>query len=513
MAVRIEPPGDGRSLREPRPVDVRIGVKARSLRTGPSAALAGLGRHSVVSEGLVYTIAIAAPMLSTLLVTPVVTRSLGAGDYGLVALGVSVYQIGAVLVALGLPAAVTRDALIEASGTRGSSGTVVVGSAAAIVLTLVAIVSAEHWRGMVLPAAGPSVMVPALVSAAGLAILTLCQSQLRALSRVRTFVGLAVASAVVPSSLGLAAILIGSAHASTYLAFLAVGQALVAGVALGIVVRRDRPSINWFDLRRAVRIGLPTVPHQLATGAIGGILVIIAGRSMGSVAAGQLQLALLLGTAPIVIIGAFNNAWAPQVYRLPSAERAPYISATAPMVAAMGGSLAIAVALLAPFALAIIAAPELATTSSAQAAAVVAAAGGLSVLYLASVHLVFASGRTGWLALTTPGALVLAMLSAGLVWMVAPKPGLWTLAIAFPVFHATQAMIAALLRRATGTRHLRLVTSLPAVAGSFGVCILVAIIEPTWPVRLFAAVLILGAAAVFVAIRNRRSRRPVELLS
>ena len=54
------------------------------------------------------------------------------------------------------------------------------------------------------------------------------------------------------------------------------------------------------DTRRALRVGLPTIPHQVAIYLASGALVLLAGHLFGTADAGRLQLAVLIGSAPAV---------------------------------------------------------------------------------------------------------------------------------------------------------------------------------------------------------------------
>lgn len=474
--------------------------------TIPNPEPLGPDARGFAREGTIYILAVTAPVLSALLITPLVTRSLGAQQYGHVALGIATYQIVSVLVALGLPAAITRNALIESSGSRGSAGTVVIGTVAATATALVAILSLGLWGDMVFPSADTGVITPALACAAALATQAMCQAQLRALSKARTFAAVGIVGAVLPPAMGLAAVAWGTATGTMYVSAVAVGQALVAIAALGIVVSHDRPTFSWKDARRSLQISLPTVPHQLAAGGIGGLLVIAAGRTLGTVAAGQLQLSLLIGMAPMIIIGALNNAWAPRVYRLDSRHRARFISDTTPQVASIGALLSVSAAALAPLGFAFVAPPGLATEPASRAIAVIAAGSLVSVLYLASIHLVFASGRTGLLAVTTPVSLVCALLVSALVAQRLPGAGLWAFAAAIPLFQVLQALMAAMLRRRTGTTELRLGRSILVVIAGALACLTIAFLEPELSARLtLTAALVSGAAVVLVTRHRRRA--------
>ena len=88
------------------------------------------------------------------------------------------------------------------------------------------------------------------------------------------------------------------------------------------------------DTRRALRMGLPTVPHQVAIFLASGILVLVAGWLFGSAEAGRLQLAVLIGSAPGVLTSSLNNAWAPIVYRTPEHDRAEVLEHTGRDIAA-----------------------------------------------------------------------------------------------------------------------------------------------------------------------------------
>lgn len=466
--------------------------------------------RALLGQGSAYALAGAAPMLSGLLLTPLVTRSLGPLEYGLVALGVSVYQVAAVLLALGLPAAVTRHSILERSGPTGAAGVVVAGSAAAVVLGSAAMLTSRWWGAWVAPAGATSVLGTAVASATALAVVTLCLAHLRGVSRVRSFVGVALALAWVPPAVGLL-LLHGTAGGGlTYLGGLAGAQAVVAAAALVHVVRLHRPAPSSTVWRRSLAVGLPTVPHQLATVAATTLLVVVAARLVGTPAAGRLQLAVLIGAVPSILVGAFNNAWAPLVYRTPAPERPAVIARTSTLVAAVAGVLAVGVALAAPLALAVVGPPEMRGTDAVRAVAVVAAAAPLMVLYLANIHLVFASGRTGWLMLSTPASLALAYGATWTVHSLVPGAGLASIALALPSFQAAQIGMATWMGRRTSGQRLRLGPAFAVSGVAVVACLAVAIAAPGagWRVAVAAAlVLTVGGAA---AVGSDRVRRLVE---
>ncbi|CAA9213114.1 MAG: hypothetical protein AVDCRST_MAG57-187, partial [uncultured Blastococcus sp.] len=79
---------------------------------------ANAATRGVLGRGSLYTVATAAPALAALAVLPLVTRLLSAVEYGVVAVVLVVVQVGLILLGLGLGAAVTRTAVIEAHGAE-----------------------------------------------------------------------------------------------------------------------------------------------------------------------------------------------------------------------------------------------------------------------------------------------------------------------------------------------------------------------------------------------------------
>ena len=159
----------------------------------------------------------------------------------------------------------------------------------------------------------------AFVAAAGFSVVVNVQAYLRVLDRPLPFVLLSLGAALGGPALGLALLLGGDGTAAEYLAGLAAGYVLTALAGLALTVRRSRHVRG--DTRRALRVGLPTIPHQVALYLAGGALVLVAGHLYGTAEAGRLQLAVLIGSAPGVLTASLNNAWAPD--RLPHRPRPP----------------------------------------------------------------------------------------------------------------------------------------------------------------------------------------------
>jgi O-antigen/teichoic acid export membrane protein len=68
-----------------------------------------------------------------------------------------------------------------------------------------------------------------------------------------------------------------------------------------------------YNFINSIRTGLPILPHMLAMIALVNVDKIIFGRYLDLESSGYIQIMMLVGTAPIMILGALNHAWLNQV--------------------------------------------------------------------------------------------------------------------------------------------------------------------------------------------------------
>ncbi|WP_146048040.1 hypothetical protein [Microbacterium sp. CJ77] len=442
--------------------------------------------------------------MSTFAVTPFVVRALGADQYGVVGIGITLYQVGLVIVSLGFPAAITRHAIVGSSGPAGASGLTLVGAVGAILLGALAAATSGWWAGLVIEGQSPALLIAPVVSSVGLGIVMLAQSFLRGVDRVREFVLLGMMAAILPPLSGLIFILGGEASAARYLWPMAIAHVTVGLIALLGVVRLCRPVIVAAEIRRSLWIGLPTLPHQMATSVLTVTLVVSAGSVVGVASAGALQLALLLGTAPMVVIGAFNNAWAPLIYRTPDDDRKRVLTETTWLVSMLCLVLVTGYASVAPLLAFFIGG---AAGASILPPSLVAAAGAsFMVVYLAHVHLVFLRGRTWPLALTTPTSVAVALAVVYLVLHVTGVDDLRLFALALPLFYGLQSVAAILLARTSGYDLPRLSGSIGFLVAASACCIALAFLSPPPVVGILAFCSSVAFVAFFVLRWRRRTQ-------
>lgn len=293
------------------------------------------GGTQLLGAGSAYAVATVAPILSALLVTPLVTRMLGQQQYGYVALFLVCNQLGQVAAGLGLPAAISRRVATRRGEVDRAVGT-------ALLLTAFLVPVALGGVGVaILRSDAPAVVVVGLATASScaLASFTCAQAVSRGLAEVRVFVVQAI-------SLSLGGPLAGFAAASLqgdsrhYMAGVLLVQTACVIQASARMWRSHGFSLVLPLVREDLRIGLPTVPHQFATVGSTAVLVLVSGQIGGASLAGEMQVVVLYGTAVLLVLGALNNSWAIQFYALPSSARATFLSHTTSLlvvVAATGG--------------------------------------------------------------------------------------------------------------------------------------------------------------------------------
>ncbi len=450
-----------------------------------------------------YTIGTVAPILVTLLITPLVVRLVGTAQYGYVGISITTYQAVAVILPLGLPAAVTRHALIERSARAGAAGLVLLGAAVAVVIAIPVALTSPAWGAVLFGDVGWLLVWPVL-SSVGLAWMALGQSMLRADDRAKSFVALGWTMAIAPPASALALCALSGAEVVVYLVALAIVQVLVGAAAVWVSCRRAHATTSAVEARGALRVALPTVPHQLAMASLGVATVAIVTSMGGVTAGGQAQLAILLGTAPLTILGALNNAWAPMVYRASGVERERLLRSTTAVVSLVALALTAAFCVCAPW-LALILVGPAHSTPLTTAALITSAGAGFMVLYLSNIHLVFVSGRTSLLAVATPASLLISVVTASAA---SAASGVAMLAvIVVPVFYLLQYAASTALRHVVGQPATRVSAAVPAVAASGLVPILAAAgvwIDGAAIIAFIAAVVIaaIGGGATFLMWRR-----------
>jgi O-antigen/teichoic acid export membrane protein len=349
-----------------------------------------LARH-----GLLYTVGVVVQGFAALAVLPFATRLLGPTEYGYVAVGLSIIQLGAVLAVAGLPIAITRAWFDPGDGPLRSRAMVGLVVGLGLVVTAAALLLRPVVGGVV------SLSVAAVGATA---VVVGGQAVLRAQGRPVVFVLITAGATAGAHVVGLAAASV-SRTADAYL----TGYLVAASVAALVAMVITPPTLPWRvpgAVREGVRIALPVLPHTAAILILNSADPLIVSRLLDAGEAGRYQVAMMLGLAPLAVLSGINNAWSPAIMAARDDDRWEFVSRTVRPILWVASACALVVALLAPLAVRVLAPPEFGHEQLARLVQVIVLCALAQVIYLGASSVIFNQKRTTPLAVSTPLAAV-----------------------------------------------------------------------------------------------------------
>lgn len=453
-------------------------------------------RRALVGKGSIYTLATAAQLTGALLVQPALSRLLPEAEYGRVALAIVVTNLLGLVIAVGIPGVITREHFIT-SGRATARTAVTVGCGFALLLGGIALVTGPLWAS---PLHGFDLaLAVGAATAISYSMIACGQALIRAQGRASRFVMVVIVNVVGGQLAGIAAIVLISDTAATYLLGVAAGSVVGAVLTLAwvkptFVGITDKSAINsWFQL------AWPTIPHSAALFlmAAGDRFIIEIQRGQEAVAA--YSLAYLIGALGVTLVAAANNAWVPLIFGAPEERRWQLLAATTTDLVRLVALLAGALAVTAPLALWIVADPNKYDVEKlTPVVAITALAAVPYVLYLASSHAIFWLGKTKILMWVTPLAV---LLNLGVKAVVLPSGGFVAAAV---VTVGAYLLLALLLTWQQG----QLVKvpwtgrALPA-GGAVVLCVVGALLPFTWWGHALRAVITVGLLLAMMVIVRR----------
>lgn len=379
------------------------------------------------------------------LLLPVYTRLLSPADYGVLGVMSPVFSLLSILMALGIPAALLRfyfDYRDDSALLRRYIGTLTwFGVACGLVGSLALTLIGPWLFGRLLPNTPFNPYVLITVWNAGFSIVSVLALQLwRAREQAQRFIAFSLADFLLTTALIVLFVVVWRQGALGSLLGQWLAAVVMAVPALWVLWRAGAPTFSWRLLRPSLRFGLPALPFLLGTWALNVSDRIVLDALTPGAAVGLYTLGYQFGTLLNMIAMALNNAWAPFYYqRAGQRQNDPMIGAFITYQVALMVLLALSVALLAPEAIQIIAAP--AYRSASRVVPWIAAGYVARFLFFFPANALLFCKRPRWVAAATVGA---AALNIGANWLLVPRFGIGAAAlntlVAFVVlFAVTQA--------------------------------------------------------------------------
>ena len=381
-------------------------MSAVSDRRPAATTSSGDALSRLFGRGSIYTLVLAIQMSAGFIVVPLVTRLLSARGYGEVAAGLVVFSTLSIIAAAGMPEAASRAFFQHEQGPRHARQLVT----ATVLLAIGAAVAADLTGPLWAPLFNlqfSGVLRLAVWSSAGAAVLLAVQSLLRAADRPWSFLLVAILASVGGQGLGVGLLIWGGGSPASYMAGLTIGtcSAALLGLIITGSVRTALP--NRAQARRALALGLPLVPHSLATFLLVSADRVAIGRVLGLGDVGRYQVAYAIGGFGVSIITALNQAWLPLLLGAQREKRWEILRSTSRAVHRIGGLVAAAIALATPLGLLVAAPASYGRAELVSVSAVVA----FSILPYATsctfFHAIFLEGRTRIMALAAPLAVLI----------------------------------------------------------------------------------------------------------
>ncbi len=446
--------------------------------------------HAMFTRDFVYLGVAGLQVVLAAVITPILTRRLGAGEFGQLALALVVAPILGLTFSLGLPLAAQKVFAGE-DGDRRSRGVLAIAAVLAVAASLVAILAAPAWG----PAVGLDQVLDARLAAlwAACFALTLTSlAMLRSRDRLRMAIFVANLQSVGAQAAGVLLLFWWAPTVTSYLCGLIIGQGAAACVGL-LALTPDWSALAAIRRYGGVFLfGLPMVPQQLSGWILGAGDRVVVRHVLGSAAVGRYSVAYNVGSLCFLLLVLVNQVWMPRIYAVADrAARSRLLASSRDMMNLLLIPVVCGLAAGAPVVLRVWVPQSFHPAELAPIVAIVAICTFPFGQFLTNLRALMSEGRTGRAAVAT---LVAAAVNIGLNVVMVPFLGITGSAIATVLSYALCARLTRppVSSRLQVPRASVLLRSL--IGGAIAVTLAIGVL-PTSPVWL-AIRLVIGAGAL-----------------
>jgi O-antigen/teichoic acid export membrane protein len=392
-------------------------------------------------SGNIYLFGAIGQGLGPVLLTPVLTRVLDVKTFGEIAYVTSVAAVLGILFSLGLPIIISRSYVLD-SESRPS----ILQWFKQIIffyLTLSAIL---------VMFVGNSILLAAIAMSFGLACMQLILPLARAQNKAAQFALISIIGTLLPSVL----VIINSYFSffSNSLTALVLGSILGALISSALIWTKSNKNRiqKKYSIFNSVKSAYPILPHMFAMMALLNIDKIIFGQELNKTFSGYLQVIMLLGTAPIMILSALNHAWLNKILlelKDNSSKAFKSLNSTIARLFILATLMIIGITVLNNLILELLN-PNIKITSDVQKTVVLTSISTLIyVVYLANTHLLTWLNRFWVLGITTPLSVIFQVM---IIYLTIDSLGYVSTALAFGSALTVQVILLQLFRIKTETK-------------------------------------------------------------
>jgi O-antigen/teichoic acid export membrane protein len=392
-------------------------------------------------SGNIYLFGAIGQGLGPVLLTPVLTRVLDVKTFGEIAYVTSVAAVLGILFSLGLPIIISRSYILDAD------------SRPSILKWFKQIISFYLFLAAVLIFfTNNSVLLSAIAMSFGLACMQLILPLARARNKAAQFALISIIGTLLPSVV----VIINSYFLffSNSLTALVLGSILGALISAALIWTKNNNDNfqNKYSIFNSVKSAYPILPHMFAMMALLNIDKIIFGQELDKTFSGYLQVIMLLGTAPIMILSALNHAWLNKILlelKNNSTKAFKSLNSTIARLLVLATLMIIGISLFTNLIIELLN-PNIKINSDVQKTVVLTSISTLIyVVYLANTHLLTWLNRFWILGITTPLSVIF---QAIVIYLTIDSLGYVSAALAFGSALTLQVILLQLSRRKTETK-------------------------------------------------------------
>lgn len=252
--------------------------------------------------GNIYLFGALGQGLGPVVLTPILTRILDVKSYGEITFINSFAAILGILFSLGLPIVISRSYVLEEESRTSITRWFKQITISYLLLSAVLITFAGNNLNLFI-----------LAVAFPFAVMQLILPLARAQDKVSQFAFISVIGTLLPS---IGVVLNNSIDSPiSNPGALGLGAIIGAFISFALVSTKNDSTfrLSKYSLLSSIKIGYSILPHMFAMVALLNIDKVIFGNQLDKTFSGYLQVIMLVGTAPILILSALNHAWLNQI--------------------------------------------------------------------------------------------------------------------------------------------------------------------------------------------------------
>ena len=253
-------------------------------------------------SGNIYLFGALGQGLGPVVLTPVLTRILDVKSYGEITFITSFGAILGILFSLGLPIVISRSYVLEEESRPSITRWFKQITISYLLLSAVLLTFGENNLNLF-------ILAVAFPFAAMQLILPLARAQ----DKASQFAFISIIGTLLPSI----GVVLNNSFDSPISNPGALGFGAIIGALISFALVSTKNDLTLrlskYSLSNSIKIGYSILPHMFAMVALLNIDKVIFGNQLDKTFSGYLQVIMLVGTAPILILSALNHAWLNQI--------------------------------------------------------------------------------------------------------------------------------------------------------------------------------------------------------